>query len=100
MYPGIQCITKKHNLARNLMRMSKVFPSQYDFFPKTWVLPQEMLNLRTQFSKQTVIVKPDSLCQGKGIFLSNNIDFISEITCNQSENPWLEDQADVGYVVQ
>jgi len=26
MYPGIQCISKKHNLANNLMKMYKVFP--------------------------------------------------------------------------
>lgn len=39
MYPGIKCITKKHNLAKNLMRMSKACPGAYDFFPKTWVLP-------------------------------------------------------------
>ena len=40
MYPGIQCITKKHNLAKNLMRLFKCFPSEYNFFPKTWILPQ------------------------------------------------------------
>lgn len=39
MYPGIGCITKKHHLARNLMNMSKAYPQQYDFFPKTWVVP-------------------------------------------------------------
>ena len=39
MYPGIQCITKKNLLARNLMQMAKAFPNQYEFFPKTWLLP-------------------------------------------------------------
>ena len=39
MYPGIYAISRKNNLARNLMRMSKCFPEEYDFFPKTWILP-------------------------------------------------------------
>jgi len=28
------------------MRMAKVFPNEYNFFPKTWVLPQEMNDFR------------------------------------------------------
>jgi tubulin polyglutamylase TTLL6/13 len=39
MYPGIHCITKKHTLAKNLMRMYKYFPQEYDFFPRTFILP-------------------------------------------------------------
>lgn len=112
MYPGIKCITKKHNLARNLMRMYKAFPKDYDFFPKTWVLPNEFLDLRNHFAhnannsnsnKITYIVKPDSLCQGKGIFLSRSVDQICEITSNQKVNPNLDypDTSEkVGYVVQ
>ena len=70
MYPGIKCITKKHNLAKNLMRMHKYFPEEYDFFPKTWVLPSDFQSLRNHFTqnlknsnqeKVTYIVKPDSL---------------------------------------
>ena len=55
------------------MRMHKVFPSEFNFFPKTWVLPQEMNDFRQQFNKKknnkTFIIKPVHLCQGKGIFL-------------------------------
>jgi tubulin polyglutamylase TTLL6/13 len=66
-------LARKNNLSRNLMRMAKVFPNEYNFFPKTWVLPQEMNDFRQQFNKKknnkTFIVKPVHLCQGKGIFL-------------------------------
>lgn len=50
MYPGIGCISRKNSLARNLMRMYKAFPEQYDFFPKTWVIPNEANDLRNHFA--------------------------------------------------
>ena len=113
MYPGISCITKKHYLARNLMNMSKVFPNQYDFFPKTWLLPSQFTDLRNHYAhnannskknKVTYIVKPDSLCQGKGIFLTRNIELIADITMNNKNNPLLSEHnissGSVGYIVQ
>lgn len=111
MYPGIQCISKKHHLARNLMKMYKAFPNEYNFFPKTWVLPSQAMDLRehctkhnannTAKNKVTYIVKPDSLCQGKGIFLSRSAEDIMERTKNN--DLLIEHNIDsekVGYVVQ
>jgi len=40
-FPGINEITRKDLLARNLSRMQKLFPDEYDFFPKTWWLPAD-----------------------------------------------------------
>lgn len=40
-FPGIQEISRKDLLARNLGRMQKAFPDDYDFFPKTWWLPAD-----------------------------------------------------------
>lgn len=52
-------------------------------------------------NKVTYIVKPDSLCQGKGIFLSRSIEEIIEKT---KHNELLDehniDSEKVGYVVQ
>jgi len=31
------------------MKMQAKFPKEYDFFPKTWVLPAEMLDFKSQF---------------------------------------------------
>lgn len=33
------------------MRMSKQFPDEYNFFPKTWVLPNESNDFRNYFTK-------------------------------------------------
>lgn len=108
MYPGISCITKKHHLARHLMGMYKVFPKEYDFFPKTWLLPSQFTDLRNHWAhnnqnkknKVTYIVKPDSLCQGKGIFLTRSVDMIGEVTMNHIKpNPNLYEPAKVGYIV-
>ena len=64
------------------------------------------MDLRNHFAhnqsknKVTYIVKPDSMCQGKGIFLSRNIEDILEKTKN---NELLEDfnlnEEKIGYVV-
>ncbi len=109
MYPGIYCLAKKNHLARNLMRMYKYYPDEYNFFPKTWVLPNEATDFRNYFMKNqtnkqrvTYIVKPDSLSQGKGIFLSRNIDHILDVTQQQKLNTALDpnEQEKVGYIVQ
>ncbi len=34
-------ICRKDALARNLNRMLKLFPKDYNIFPKTWILPAE-----------------------------------------------------------
>lgn len=52
--------------------MLKVFKEDYNFFPKTWILPSENAEFKTQFNKKkakTFIVKPAHLCQGRGIYL-------------------------------
>ena len=38
-------ITRKNNLARNLYKLSKKFPKQFAFFPKTFNLPSEVNEL-------------------------------------------------------
>ena len=60
-------VTRKNHLARNLMRMKRAFPDEYDFTPLTWVLPGDNIDFRNQFSgnpnanNKTFIVKPDAL---------------------------------------
>ena len=34
-------LARKNNLCRNIMKMQRVFKSDYNFIPKTWQLPQE-----------------------------------------------------------
>jgi tubulin polyglutamylase TTLL6/13 len=45
-FPGMFQIARKNYLARNLKKMKKQFPLDYKFFPKTWLLPYEMAELK------------------------------------------------------
>ncbi|CAD8173941.1 unnamed protein product [Paramecium pentaurelia] len=79
-FPGMFSLSRKNHLGRNLMKMRKQFPSDYQFFPQTWLLPTEYGDFRNQFIKgkvKTFIVKPEASCQGRGIFLTRNINDIN-----------------------
>ncbi len=59
-------ITRKGMLAKNLMRMKKVHNNDYNFFPKTWILPKDLNKLKTYFYSKgenmpLLIVKPDCM---------------------------------------
>jgi hypothetical protein len=70
-FPGVHIITRKNTMARNLMKMKKVFPDLFNFFPKTWVMPMETCEFSNQFidkygrpkkyGQKAYIVKPDNL---------------------------------------
>ena len=77
-FPGMTNIARKSRMAQNLERMRRLFPSEFQFYPKTWVLPSDFADFRAHFdsygrSKDVFIVKPDSGCQGRGIFLTSDI---------------------------
>lgn len=60
-FPGMMEICRKDLLARNLNRMLKVFPEEYNIFPKTWSLPSnysEALNYSLKHKHKTYIIKP------------------------------------------
>ena len=40
-FPGMYHLARKNNLGRNLMKLKKEFPEDYNFFPETWNLPTE-----------------------------------------------------------
>jgi len=68
-------LAKKNMLGRHLMRMQKILPEDYNFFPITYCLPHDMkefLATITDKRAKTFIVKPEAACQGKGIFLTRN----------------------------
>jgi hypothetical protein len=39
-FPGMVNIYRKSNLARSMARMRRLQPMAYDFFPRSWVLPE------------------------------------------------------------
>ncbi|KAK7469869.1 hypothetical protein BaRGS_00036089 [Batillaria attramentaria] len=74
-FPGMNEICRKDLLARNLNRMLKMFPKEYNVFPKTWCLPADYGDFQAytrQKKNKTYILKPESGCQGRGIWLTRN----------------------------
>ncbi|KND00368.1 uncharacterized protein SPPG_04692 [Spizellomyces punctatus DAOM BR117] len=82
-FPGMHEICRKDRLARNLGRLSRLFPKDANFFPKTWILPSEWADFqiahRSSRRRQCYIGKPDHGCQGKGIFLFKSPDDVTPI---------------------
>jgi len=74
-FPSMKCLSRKDNLAKNLMRMRKYFPEKYNFFPLTWHLPNDYNDFREQLAQnrgKTYIVKPEAMSQGRGIYLTKS----------------------------
>ncbi|KYN97543.1 tubulin--tyrosine ligase, putative [Plasmodium reichenowi] len=79
---GMRGITRKDELCKNLKKMKKHFPQCYNFFPMTWILPNEVSDFKSYFkrkgSSKTYIVKLKNSCQGKGIYLTKSLDDINK----------------------
>lgn len=81
-WPGMNnSLARKCRMARNLSRVAKHFQKEFRFLPPTWILPDDMNELERKFnddgdSSVIYIVKPDHMCQGRGIFLTKSIDKI------------------------
>ncbi|KAG8516338.1 Tubulin polyglutamylase TTLL13 [Galemys pyrenaicus] len=74
-FPGMTEICRKDLLARNLNRMQKLYPAEYSIFPRTWCLPADYGDFQAygrQRKTRAYICKPDSGCQGRGIFITRN----------------------------
>ena len=96
-FPGMWSIHRKHNLAKNLSLMRREFPVEYNFFPITWVLPQERSSIIDYFRElpnhynenseegqeddeeaKVLIAKPYSSAAGKGISLLTSTEDIPQ----------------------
>lgn len=77
-FPGMFYIAKKNMLGRRLNQMARLIPTEYNFFPKTYMMPHDFKDFTEYISKQkqknarTFIVKPEDECQGRGIFLTRD----------------------------
>ncbi|CAK66605.1 unnamed protein product (macronuclear) [Paramecium tetraurelia] len=81
-FPGMYCIARKNYLGKNLNKMAKQFPDEFDFYPKTWMLPSDISDLRQNIKKiKYFIVKPEASCQGRGIFLTKQVESIASEHC-------------------
>ncbi|XP_040261364.1 tubulin polyglutamylase TTLL11 [Bufo bufo] len=77
-FPGMAEVVRKISLSRAMRTMQELYPEEYDFYPQSWVLPEEyhifsaevrMAKDNNPSWKPTFIVKPDGGCQGDGIYL-------------------------------
>ncbi|XP_068430170.1 tubulin polyglutamylase TTLL11 isoform X2 [Clinocottus analis] len=77
-FPGMIEMLRKINLSRAVRTMQELFPAEYDFYPRSWILPEECQQFSTQIRmvkesnatlNPTFIVKPDGGSQGDGIYL-------------------------------
>jgi len=61
-FPGMFELSRKNRLNVNLKLMQASFPREYDFFPKTYVLPEQLPELLAEYNERpepyTLIVKP------------------------------------------
>uniref|UniRef100_A0A3P9JK33 Tubulin tyrosine ligase-like family, member 11 n=1 Tax=Oryzias latipes TaxID=8090 RepID=A0A3P9JK33_ORYLA len=77
-FPGMVEMLRKINMSRAVRTMQELFPEEYDFYPRSWILPEEHQLFATQIRlikekdaavNPTFIVKPDGGSQGDGIYL-------------------------------
>ncbi|XP_024113598.1 tubulin polyglutamylase TTLL11 isoform X1 [Oryzias melastigma] len=77
-FPGMLEMLRKINMSRAVRTMQELFPEEYDFYPRSWILPEEYQLFATQIRlikekdaavNPTFIVKPDGGSQGDGIYL-------------------------------
>ncbi|XP_061867866.1 tubulin polyglutamylase TTLL11 isoform X2 [Colius striatus] len=77
-FPGMTEMVRKITLSRAVRTMQDLFPLEYNFYPRSWILPEEFPLFVTEVRmmkdsdpswKPTFIVKPDGGCQGDGIYL-------------------------------
>ena len=62
-FPGIYNLARKNMLGRHLMRMQRLLPNDYEFFPTTYCLPHDYKDFveetRNQKHPRTFIAKPE-----------------------------------------
>ncbi|XP_069465606.1 tubulin polyglutamylase TTLL11 [Ambystoma mexicanum] len=77
-FPGMIEMVRKITLSRSVRTMQELFPEEYNFYPRSWILPEEyhlfaaevsMVKEKDPSWKPTFIVKPDGGSQGDGIYL-------------------------------
>ncbi|XP_038049543.1 tubulin polyglutamylase TTLL7-like isoform X2 [Patiria miniata] len=99
-FPGMGEICRKDSLARNMAKMVRAHPDEYNFVPRTWIFPSEYNTFQNYFQDlkkrkkhRTFIVKPANGSMGNGISLYRNGDRIppTELTIVQEylDKPFL-----------
>jgi tubulin polyglutamylase TTLL7 len=85
-FPAMSEISRKDALARNMSKMHRMNPTEFDFVPKTWLLPNEYsylvsyaIDMKKLQKKKTFIMKPSNGAMGHGIKLFKNVEKIQPV---------------------
>ncbi|KAH9577011.1 hypothetical protein CY35_01G192400, partial [Sphagnum magellanicum] len=73
---GMLAICRKKSLFQSLSTMRKMFPTQYRYFPRAYILPNHLPNLLACFNSpkvKTFILKPNNGSQGRGVVLAQSV---------------------------
>ena len=111
-FPCMNQLLRKAPLTLALNVMRSVYPEQYEFYPRTWFLPEQFQDFKTDckyiHEKQTklgkpltaFIVKPNDGSQGEGIYLiTNPNDFLSISTKNTWRSYIVQEYIDNPYLI-
>ena len=82
----MHALTRKDSLGKNLNGLCWLFPDAFNFYPRTWLIPDDMRKLKADWKDNLdkelepiiLIVKPQASCQGKGIYLTREIEDIDD----------------------
>lgn len=74
--PNVNIICRKAPFVRAIQRIQKFFPEQFNYLPKSYILPLQKDFFMNQVNKhqKTYIVKPDNGALGQGIVVIKPID--------------------------
>ena len=72
-FPLTSCMSNKAKFSVQLEAMQKTFPGEFDFYPRTFILPYQYDEFQSEYGKQgdnaLWLIKPMNSCCGKGIRL-------------------------------
>lgn len=98
-FPGSYLLCKKNFLASHLLKLQQILPNDYNFFPKTWILPFSFNSLNDYAEesgyKKVFIAKPEASCQGRGIFLTKKVNK----SLNEKENYVVQEYIENPYLI-
>lgn len=83
-FPGMSEICRKDSLARNMNRMHKLFPRDYNIFPRTWCLPGESVSHCT-LSEPTSQPLFDSCSTFRSLYLGPQLQRLPGVHPGQEE---------------
>ena len=97
-FPDMTSLCHKASSADILRRMSRLFPREYHFFPKSWTLPRDLRLLHEHLSATPepgkpppmVIIKPNKGCQGASIWVVRNVAELEAVRAtDESSAAWV-----------